>query len=124
MAINPKLLARTMFDAARPLIADDAMDVRELLQMQLRTLANVACDIEQLHRSGKIDKERARLLFEMHRTATRAALTTVEKIGVTTAERLLTAAIGALGEAALSALGLRSPAAAVVRASFKAGKDL
>lgn len=124
MAINPKLLATTMFNAARSLIADDAMDVRELLQMQLRTLANVACDIEQLHRSGKIDSERARLLFEMHRTAARAALTTIEKIGVTTAERLLTAAIGALGEAVLSVLGLRSPAAAAVRASFKAGKDL
>ena len=121
MPINAKLLATTMFNAARPLIKEGAGDVRELLQMQLRTLAAAVTEIEQLRRSGRIDGERARLLFEMHRTAARTAMTAIESIGVATAEGLLNAATDAIGQTLLAVLG--GPTTGI-RANFRAGKDI
>ncbi|HEX6160766.1 MAG TPA: hypothetical protein VF111_11410 [Thermoanaerobaculia bacterium] len=112
--VNVKMLAKSMIDAARQATSSNWTEVRPMAEMQLRTLAHAAGEIDELLRSGQIDEARARELFAFHRTAAQTVLEGTGGTASRIAEVLTRAAVGAIG----GRLG------GILTSQFKAGKDL
>lgn len=112
--INVKMLGKSMIDAARRAASTKWGDVRGIAEMQLRTLAHAAGEIDDLMRTGQINDARAAELFAMHRTAAQSVLHTHSDATSALTEILLRAAIGAIG----GKLG------GAIAGQFKSGKDL
>jgi hypothetical protein len=106
MAINVKILSRSLFDTARDVAGNRWSEARGIVEMELGKLTHGAGEIERLLRQGSIDATRARDLFDIHRSAARMALLTVEVLTPTTAERLLAIATAAIGKAITRSLGI------------------
>ena len=106
MAINVKMLARSVIDAAREVAGDRWPSQRAVAELELRKLAQSAADIEQLVRGGHVDHDHARVLFDIYRTTARSALLSAEGIGAVTAEKVVKASIAVIGKAITHNLGL------------------
>lgn len=113
--INVKMLGKSMIDAARTAASAEWSEIRPIAEMQLRTLAQAAGEIDDLVRAGQITDERARELFAMHRTAAEAVLHASSRTASSVADVLTGAAVSAIA----GRLG-----AILSGGFFKAGKDL
>lgn len=117
MAINVKLLGKSMIEAARRAASQQWGEVAPVAEPQLQILAEAAGEIEALLRLGHISHDRARELFAMQRTAVQSVLQRDSKAPAI-AEWLIDAAAAAVGGPLGGILGGK------VTAMFKAGKDL
>lgn len=106
MALNVKILFRSLVDAARDVTGESWSSARAIAEVELSKLAQSASDIERLVREGHIDERRARMLFETYRVAAHTALLTVEAITAATAEQVIGAAIGVIAKAVTRRLGI------------------
>jgi hypothetical protein len=127
MAINAKLLAKAMIDAARTAAGSEWKEIRPIAEMQLRALSQAAADIEALLAAKSIDETRARALFTMHRVASRNLLQKTTGSRSSQVARVVTdVAVGVITGVLGNVLGAGAGARAIgnVTANFKAGKDL
>jgi hypothetical protein len=106
MAINVKMLAKSIIDAAEGITGDVWPEVRDVAEGELRRLAQSAEYIEGLLRKEKIDAERARVLFEIHRTAAHTALLTVESLTASVSDAVIRVALGLAGKAITRSAGV------------------
>jgi hypothetical protein len=106
--INVRLLASSMLQAARSLIAERWDDIRSIVEIELRKFATTVGELERLQRVGEIDAERARLLFELQCRASRAVLKEVCGIDAGIADRVVDSAVHSVGSLALRMLGINN----------------
>jgi len=105
MALDLTALGDAIFNAVKPVLADEWNDVQSYAKTEATKLAATLAQIEQLSASGQISQEEAAALFDMQKHATRAVLLTIEGIGVITAQQAINAAIGAVRGVVNKALG-------------------
>jgi len=74
-------------------------------QTQFTNIAQQIVDIEAQLAAGSITQTQASLLLDMQKNASRAALLSVEGIGLLTAQNAINAALGAVATAVNGALG-------------------
>ncbi|HEY0143195.1 MAG TPA: hypothetical protein VGF48_20045 [Thermoanaerobaculia bacterium] len=117
MAINVKILGKSMIEAARRAASQQWGEVAPVAETQLQNLAAAAGEIDALLRMGQINDDRARELFAMQRTAVQAVMQRNSKASAI-AELLIDAAAAAIGGPLGGIIGGK------VTAMFKAGKDL
>jgi hypothetical protein len=104
MALDAGLLAASMLTAAKGPLEADWKTAQPYAQTQFTNIARQIVDIEAQLAAGTINQTQASLLLDMQKNASRAALLTVEGIGLLAAQDALNAALGAIGTAVNGAL--------------------
>jgi hypothetical protein len=99
MATNVKVLAESMLNTARPLVGDRWFQERHVARLELRLLAESAAEIDQLLRQGLITPDRARQMFEIHRTSARSVLMTSKELADGSANAVIRAAVAVIARA-------------------------
>jgi hypothetical protein len=104
MALDVSALAQSMLTAAEGPLAADWKTVQPYAQTQFTNIAQQIVDIEGQLATNSINKAQASLLLDMQTNASRAALLTVEGIGLLAAQDAINAALGAVATAVNGAL--------------------
>jgi hypothetical protein len=104
MALNVESLATSMLTAAKGPLEADWKTVQPYAQTQFTNIAQQIVDIEAQLAAGTINQAQASLLLDMQKNASRAALLTVEGIGILAAQDAINAAVGAVATAVNGAL--------------------
>lgn len=107
MAFDVLAIAKAMFDAAFPILKQDAPQIGTFAQEEFKKLAQQIATIESELASGAISNEEAKILLDMQKSAARVVLLTAKGLGMLTAEKALNAALGA-AKTALEATGVLS----------------
>jgi len=105
MALDVGALAGTIFNAVRPVLADEWNDVENYAKTEATKLAATLAQIEELSLAGKISQDEAAALLDMQKHATQAVLLTIEGIGLITAQQAINAAVGSIRGVVNKALG-------------------
>jgi hypothetical protein len=105
MALDTTALASAVFNAVKPVLADEWKDVESYAKVEAAKLAATLAHIEQLSAEEKISEDEASALLDMQKNATQAVLLTIEGIGLITAQQAINAAIGAIRGIVNKALG-------------------
>ena len=106
MAINVKMLADSIIKTAKGVAGDRWSEARYVIELELSRLAHSAADIEQLVREGRITPDRAREMFEIHRTTTRTVLESAKELAVGGADAVLSAALPVIARTVVRAIGI------------------
>ena len=106
MAMNVKMLAESVIRTAKNVAGDHWSEVRYLAELELSRLAQSAADIEKLVREGRITPDRAREMFEIHRTTTRTVLMSAKELAAGGAEAVLSAIVPVIAKAVARAIGI------------------
>jgi hypothetical protein len=104
MALDAESLAASMLTAAKGPLEADWKTAQPYAQTQSTNIARQIVDIEAQLAAGTINQTQASLLLDMQKNASRAALLTVEGIGLLAAQDALNAALGAIATAVNGAL--------------------
>lgn len=105
MALDVGALAQSMLTAAKGPLAADWKTAQPFAQTQFTNIAQQVVDIEAQLAAGSINQTQASLLLDMQKNASRAALLTVQGIGLLAAQDAINAALGAVATAVNGALG-------------------
>lgn len=105
MALDISSLLTSMLTAAQNSAKTNWKIVEPFAKTQCTNIAQQIVDIEAQLATGSIDTETASLLLDMQKNASRAALLTVEGIGLLTAQTAINAALGAVSIAVNKAVG-------------------
>lgn len=105
MALNVASLASSMLAAAKGSVTTGWNTLAPFAQTQFTNIAQQIVDIEAQLAAGSITQAQASLLLDMQKNASRAALLSVEGIGLLTAQNAINAALGAVATAVNGALG-------------------
>ena len=85
-------LARDMLAAVKVSLGKDFSKAKNFARPELQRLARSLADIGKLVVSGKVTKQQARSLVEIHRNTTKMVLLTIEGLGIIAVENALNAA--------------------------------
>jgi hypothetical protein len=99
MVFNLESLAAGMLTAAKGPLEADWKTVQPYAETQFKKIAQQIVDIEARLAAGTIDQAQASLLLDMQKNASRAALLTVEGIGLLAAQDAINSALGAVSTA-------------------------
>lgn len=106
MALDVAQLAKDMFDAAFPILKQDAPQIQAFATGEFKKIALTLATIEEEVTSGQITEEQARLLIEMQKNASRVVLLTAKGLSLLTVEKALNAALDVVRTALNAATGL------------------
>jgi hypothetical protein len=104
MSLDLQSLASSMLTAAKGPLQADWKTVEPFAKTQFTNIAQQIVDIEAQLLAGTINQVQASLLLDMQTNASRAALLTVEGIGLLAAQDAINAALGALRQMVNGAL--------------------
>jgi hypothetical protein len=105
MALDVSSLLTSMLAAAKGSVTTGWSTLRPFAETQFTNIAQQIVDIESQLAAGSINQAQASLLLDMQKNASRAALLSVEGIGLLTAQNAINAALGAVATAVNGALG-------------------
>ncbi|MFP5234321.1 MAG: hypothetical protein ACLGSD_00340 [Acidobacteriota bacterium] len=105
MALNVASLASSMLTAAKGSVTTGWNTLAPFAQTQFTNIAQQIVDIEAQLAAASITQAQASLLLDMQKNASRAALLSVEGIGLLTAQNAINAALGAVATAVNGTLG-------------------
>lgn len=105
MALSVASLASSMLAAAKGSVTTGWNTLAPFAQTQFTNIAQQIMDIEAQLAAGSITQAQASLLLDMQKNASRAALLSVEGIGLLTAQNAINAALAAVAAAVNGALG-------------------
>ena len=105
MALDVTSLAASMLTAAEGSVKAGWATVQPFAKTQMTNIAQQIADIESQLVAKSITQQQASLLLDMQKNASRAALLTIEGMGLVTAQNVLNAALGAIATAVNGALG-------------------
>lgn len=106
MSLNAKQLSSDMLAAAKPVLQAHWGKAAPYATAEIQKLAICAAQIEAGYKSGEITAEEAGILRDMQASASRAALTTIETIGLIAAQDAINAALKVLTAAVNKAVGI------------------
>jgi hypothetical protein len=107
MALDVGALAKSMLTAAEGPLTADWKTVQPYAETQFTNIAQQIVDIEGQLAANSINQAQASLLLDMQKNASRAALLTVEGIGLLAAQDAINAALGAVATAVNGALNFK-----------------
>ena len=93
MALDIRKIAEDMFNAAIPILKEDAPGIAGFAEGEFKKLAQQLVTIEAELIAGQINPEQAKLLVEMQKSAARVVLLTAKGLSLLTVEKALNAAI-------------------------------
>ena len=99
-------LAAQMTEAAIRSFGADWPKAKDYARAELKKLAQSLIDIAKLIAAGKVNKQQAQALLQIHRNTTQTVLLTIEGLGVIAVENAINAALGAVATAVNKAAGL------------------
>jgi hypothetical protein len=105
MALDVSSLLNTMLTQAKAGMTTGWNTVQPFAKTQFTAIAQQIVDIESQLKDGSVTKDAAALLLDMQKNASRAALMTIQGIGLITAQNILNGALGAVATAVNKALG-------------------
>lgn len=94
-----------MLNAAKSQLADKWPAIESLATSSINTLAQSLIDIEEMSLTGKISKEQAALLLNLHKNTAKMVLLSIEVIGIVAAEQAINAALDIVKGPINAALG-------------------
>jgi hypothetical protein len=106
MSLNAEQLGKDMLAAIKPVLQAHWGKAAPYATAEAQKLAICAVQIEVGYKSGELTAEEARILRDMQASASRAALTTIETIGLITAQDAINAALKVLSAAVNRAVGI------------------
>jgi hypothetical protein len=106
MTLNAEQLGDDMLAAIKPVLQTHWGKAAPYATAEVQKLAICAVQIEAGYKSGELSPEEARILRDMQASASRAALTTIETIGLITAQDAINAALQVLTAAVNKAVGI------------------
>lgn len=105
MALDVSSLLSSMLTAAQGSLKTGWATAAPFAKTQFTAIAQQIVDIEAQLAAHSINQQQASLLLDMQKNASRAALMTVEGIGLLAAQNAINAALGAVATAVNGALG-------------------
>jgi len=106
MSLNAEQLGNDMLAAVKPVLLTHWGKAVPYATAEVQKLAICAVQIEAGYKSGELNAEEARILRDMQASASRAALTTIETIGLIAAQNAINAALKVLSAAVNKAVGI------------------
>jgi hypothetical protein len=106
MNLSAEQLGNDMLAAIRPVLLAHWGKAAPYATAEVQKLAVCAVQIEAGYKSGELTAEEARILRDMQASASRAALTTIETIGLIAAQDAINAALKILSAAVNKAVGI------------------
>jgi hypothetical protein len=105
MALDVSALFTSMITAAEGSLKTGWSAVEPFAKTQFTTIAQQIVQIEAQLATGQLSQADATSLLDMQENASKAALATVEGIGLATAQNIVNAALGSIEGAVNTALG-------------------
>src|SRR6266513_2280696 len=106
MSLNAEQLSNDMVAAVKPVLQAHWGRAAPYATAEAQKLAICAVQIEAGYKSGELTAEEAGILRDMQASASRAALTTIETIGLIAAQDAINAALKVLSAAVNKAVGI------------------
>ena len=106
MSLNAEQLSNDMLAAVKPVLEAHWAKAAPYATAEAQKLAICAVQIEAGFKSGELTAEEAGILRDMQASASRAALTTIETIGLIAAQDAINAALKVLSAAVNKAVGI------------------
>jgi hypothetical protein len=106
MNLNAEQLTNDMLEAVKPALQAHWSKAAPYATAEAQKLAICAVQIEAGYKSGELTAEEAGILRDMQASASRAALTTIETIGLIAAQDAINAALKVLSAAVNKAVGI------------------
>ena len=100
-------ILESMMGAARESLGEDWPRGRDYAKLELKKLAQSLIDITRLAATGKINRQQAQALLQIHRNTTLTVMLTVEGLGVIAVENAINAALTAVREVVNGVVGWR-----------------
>jgi hypothetical protein len=106
MSLDAQQLGKDILAAMEPVLYAHWSKAAPYATAEAEKLAICAVQIEAGYKSGELTADEAKILREMQASASRAALTTIETIGLITAQDAINAALKVLTAAINKAVGI------------------
>ena len=106
MAINISQLAKNMFNAAIPILKQDAPQITAFARGEFKKIAQQIATIESELLNDNITEAQARLLLDMQKSASRVVLLTAKGLSLLTVEKAMNAALKVVKGTVNAALGI------------------
>jgi hypothetical protein len=107
MALKVSDIFSDMLSAARESFADSWPKVRDYARPEMKKLAQSLVDITRLAAQGKVNKQQAKALLNIHANTAKMVMLTVEGLGLIAVENAINAAFKAAADAVNAAAGLK-----------------
>jgi hypothetical protein len=105
MALTLGSLVSSMLEAAKGPLGAGWKTAQPFAKTQFTNIAQQIVDIQSQLKDGTLTQAQASLLLDMQTSASRAALLTIEGIGLLTAQDAINAALGAIATVVNKAVG-------------------
>lgn len=106
MTLDIGQLAKDMFNAAFPILKQDAPEIEAFARGEFQKIAQQLLTIESEVVAGQITAEQAGILVEMQKSASRVVLLTAKGLSLLTVEKALNAALAVVKTAVNTAAGI------------------
>lgn len=106
MSINLSDVFSDMLTAAKDSFADDWPKVKDYAKPEMKKLAQSLVDITKLAASGKVNKQQAKALLQIHKNTAQMVLLTIEGLGIIAVENAINAALKVAKDAVNAAAGI------------------
>lgn len=106
MTLSASDLIQSMTKAAKDSLAKDWPKAKDYAEPEMKKLAQSLVDITGLAAQGKVNKQQAQALLQIHKNTTMMVLLTIKGLGIIAVEDAINAALSAVGDAVNAAAGL------------------